>query len=150
MPYQIGWQKENRIVKLMVHDDVTLTEMQKLNRALLQHLEKARDTAVHVMIDATLVNRFPNSALQVRTILTCLDHAALGCIVFVDQTTQGNMMLHILSHVLGEGYRVFGTHKAALDFLKSQDPSLNWFNAFQSKLPWRANAPSSETVLPHA
>jgi hypothetical protein len=150
MPYQIGWQKEKRIVKLMVHGDMTIAEAKNLNRTVLQYLDQAANTSVHLLIDATQINRFPNSSLQIRTLFTFLEHPALGHLVFIDQTTQGNMLLHVMSNILRDSYHVFDTHKTALEFLKTHDASLNWFNTLPIKLPWGATALSSETQRPSA
>ncbi|MFN8376859.1 MAG: hypothetical protein U0694_28800 [Anaerolineae bacterium] len=123
MPFQMGWHKENQIVKVLVDGDVTLSEARNLDRALNEYLNAA-EQPIHLLFDATQVNTFPMTTLQMRQTLSFLNHPQLGWIAFIDDGMPSNPLLHILSNLLGDKYRVFGSVKMGLDFIKSQDASI--------------------------
>ncbi len=120
MPFQMGWHKENCIVKVLVCGDITLNDANNLNRALVEYLDCVQQP-VHVLFDATQVNSFPTSHLQIKNTLTCMDHAQLGWIAFIDDGAAANPLLPIVSQLLGDKFRAFPHLKAGLEFLKSQD-----------------------------
>src|SRR5688572_33167539 len=108
MPFQMGWHKEARILKVLVCDDVSLSEAKSLDQALIQYLDSAQQP-VHILFDASLVNTFPTSLVEIQNTLNSLNHSQLGWIAFIDGDGQCNPLLFITSQLLGSKYRVF-TH----------------------------------------
>ena len=149
MPFQMGWHKEARILKVLVCDSVSLSETISLDQALTQYLNGAHQP-VHILFDVSLVNTFPTSLVEIQDLLNSFNHPQLGWIAFIDGGGQSNPLLYVASQLLGEKYRVFTHLKMGLDFLKAQDPSLAWVATGSLSSSKFANAQPSGSVQPHA
>lgn len=84
MTHESSWLVAERVIQLRVSDTITMETIQVINAELLDMLETGT-APVHVINDMQGLKGFPNNLIQVKSLLTYMNHSKLGWEVIVSQ-----------------------------------------------------------------
>ncbi len=131
MQATLNWYLKNRIIYVRPVGEVTIDNVNELNAQGLEMLD-AGTPSVHVIIETRYVTVMPTNLLQWSYATSFIKHPSKGWLITIANTPMASFLARIIPQIAGcQRYRVFSELETGLEFLKQQDPSLNWADTNQ-------------------
>lgn len=127
----LNWYLKNRIIFQRQIGDVSIDDVQHSNDQIIKMLDVGA-SPVHVVIDSSYVTNTPTNLLQLSYATNFIKHPSKGWLITISNTPMPSFLARMIPQIAGcQRYRVFSELEHGLEFLKQQDPSLNWADANQ-------------------
>lgn len=123
MAYTVGWHQNQRVIQVRFWGDTTVEELKEMFESLIEHMDTG-DAPVHTLTDVTEMRKFPLSIAAIKNTMPRADHPNQGWNVVVGGPVLVQSFSQIISRVLNVRYRSFQTMDEALEFLATQDETL--------------------------
>lgn len=126
MSVDVSWFIKGRVILLRFEGDVTLKDVQRINREVMIYFHRADSAFVHMILDTTRVgSRYPRNIRKIAELSTAHRHPAMGWLIsFGGNPTVLSLIEHLVAQLLGLRYRRVRTMEEALFFLKQVDRTL--------------------------
>jgi hypothetical protein len=121
MESQVHWDKENRLVFVILGSVQTLDEVEDIYARILDHLEEAGER-LDVIVDYRNVERItftPNEIIGVHTAREARTHPNMGWTVYINE---GDLLLNLMANMMGQStqssVKIVKSEEEAIAFLE--------------------------------
>jgi hypothetical protein len=134
MPSELKWLVESRVIHLRLIGVVTVDEGRQNNEKAVQMIDSGKPPVHTILVDKEVVKIDASLSDMVKT-MEVYRHPWLKWIVAVgDSTPSTKFLTSILSKLFRVSFHRVATLQEAIDFLKNQDPTIDWTQADESIL----------------
>lgn len=123
MALELGWHRENRIIKGQFVGDLSVEDLIALGKTAQEYVEQGV-APVHFVVDVTKMGKFPQNVVVLRNSLSYLKNPKMGWNVIVGTPAIVAAFAQIIARVTGVSYKNVATMDAAMEFLERVDATL--------------------------
>jgi hypothetical protein len=125
MAYEVSWYIEGRVIFSRFSGDVTIDDLDQVNKLVIEFLDSSASNAVHHLSDATGIDSHPNNAFALQNSQSYLKHSRLGWVVVYGVKNKTlNFLSALVTQVLKVRVRMLASHDEAVTFLQQVDKTL--------------------------
>jgi hypothetical protein len=134
MPSELKWFVEDRVIYLSLSGVVAIDEGRQNNQQAVQMIDSGKPPVHTILVDKDVEKINASLSDMVKT-MEVYRHPWLKWIVAVgDSTPSTKFLTSILSRLFRVSFHRVSTLQEAIDFLKNQDPTIDWTQADESLL----------------
>ncbi len=127
MPVQASWHMKPRIIRMELHDNVTLPEIAQASEVSIEMMNTSPADLVHVLHDCTALDSLPMRLKDLNNVVKeSYTHPQLGWIIAFNVD---NPLIQFIGNLTG---RFFGIRYRIVD---SEADALQWLQEIDSSLP---------------
>jgi hypothetical protein len=136
MAYELQWCVEGRVIQAIYSENVTVEDVQQANEQAVQMFQQSGQPPIHLMFDLRPASRVPVNLVKLRQASTIFTQdQMLGWLVAITNNPALTFVASVVPQIMTrKQYHVVPSADAALNFLRKQDPSIDWALADTSLL----------------
>jgi len=125
MDYRLEWHIPNRVLILTVSGDVSLEELARFNRAVLNYLEQGV-APVHLVSIGDNIRRVPTNLMLIKETVTYIQHPKMGWTIIVQEKANSltGFMVSVAAQATGMKMHLVKNVGDGLETLRRLDQSI--------------------------
>jgi hypothetical protein len=125
MGSRVTWLIEGRVIETALSGTLTIEELQEYCTLLSQHLDTGVAPLIHVICDATQLEKFPLSLdVMNNTFKDTMRHPRIGWSIVITSNRAISFFSSMIIQIAKARFRIFKTREEGLKFLSEMDSTL--------------------------
>ena len=127
MSFQVEWLVKQQIILARDSGEITVDLLAMQDVQIIELLAESRqNNLTHVIVDLRAVTKFPTNIGEINQYANTRKQANLGWILVVNDNRLIRFVANVVTQLTKTRFRNFDSMEEAIDFLKTQDSTIDW------------------------